>query len=312
MNYASEFSNVAPKTKFTKDDMEAPIILLDKALSYMKNVIIGCEGIIYYLPATGVLTWTGDIHIYFISAAGLTIGNDILAGSLTLTDGQIAYVDLSESNGANLTMTAASFSTGSASNFLAINRLVMGYRNSASDMYYPVYLDAKILLWDDVFLPLAVTKLGSTAPTWSPFFGNLSRYKFAINDFVEGDFEIPHDYCEGTDLKPHCHVVTSGAETGMEVRYSLECWMANMGSASITTSTPTSADLALPTAQGHHFYYSLGTISGAGLSIGALVSFLFKRIALTSGSNPVNNPFVVQVGVHYLKDRSGSKTESSK
>jgi len=169
-----------------------------------------------------------------------------------------------------------------------------------------------VSVYDDIYLSISVTKPGGTAPTWAPFHGNLKQYTFAIDDYVEGSFELKHDYKEGTDLNIHCHIVTNGAEASKEARYSFEYWMADMGEASVTTATLTSADKALTNADGHHEYIDIGDISGTGVAIGAMVGFLFKRVALADGTGPTADPFVLSVGCHYQIDTLGSRTETSK
>ena len=164
-------------------------------------------------------------------------------------------------------------------------------------------------VWDDLFLPISVTKLGVTAPTWTAFHGNIKQYTFAINDFVQGSFELLHGYKEGTDLEIHVHIVTNGADASKEVRYSFEYWIADMAEASTTAATLTSLDKALTNADGQHEFVDIGTISGTGFKIGAIICFLFKRVALTDGDNPSADPFVVSVGCHYEKDTVGSDTE---
>lgn len=173
-------------------------------------------------------------------------------------------------------------------------------------------IELQTSVYNDVFLPIAVTKPGGTAPSWTAFFGNLSQYTFAINDYVEGSFELPHDYKEGTDLDIHVHIVTQGAEAAVEVRYSFEYWIADMGEASVATTTITSDDYTLTNANGHHEYVDIGNIAGAGYRIGAVVCFLFKRVALVGGSDPSNDPFVVSIGSHYEVDTLGSRQETVK
>jgi len=167
-------------------------------------------------------------------------------------------------------------------------------------------------VWEDIFIPLSITKPGGTAPTWAAFHGNLKQYTFAINDYVEGSFEVPHSYKEGSDLNVHVHIVTNGAEASTEARYSFEYWIADMNEASTATATLTSADKALTNADGHHEYVDIGDITGTGFKIGAIICFLFKRVALVGGTNPAADPFVVSLGVHYEQDTVGSRTEVAK
>ena len=60
------------------------------------------------------------------------------AGSIVLSDNEFAYVDLNETNNAAVTVAKAAVTTGAASNFKTYNRLVLGYRNTLSDNFYPV------------------------------------------------------------------------------------------------------------------------------------------------------------------------------
>ena len=140
-NFHTAFSNTVPKTAFTKVAMGAPLIELDKAITKLKNVSLGGGGTITYVKATGVLTWSATINIYFTSDEGLTVVNTIAAGNVTLTDAQFAYVNLSETTGTALTVTVASFpSGGAASTMMTYNRLILVYRDTASDNLCPVYL----------------------------------------------------------------------------------------------------------------------------------------------------------------------------
>ena len=125
-------------TIFAASSMEAPLSDLDRAISYTKNVIVHCDGVINYSSASGQLTWSGTLRILFIRADGQLIQNTVAAGGVTLSDNQMAYVDLSETNDTAVTVYAASLTTAAASTTKAYNRLVLGYRNTASDAFYPV------------------------------------------------------------------------------------------------------------------------------------------------------------------------------
>ena len=118
--------------------MEAPLSDLDRAISYTKNVIVHCDGVINYSSASGQLTWSSTLRILFVRADGQLIQNTVAAGGVTLSDNQMAYVDLSETNDTAVTVYAASLTTAAASTTKAYNRLVLGYRNTASDAFYPV------------------------------------------------------------------------------------------------------------------------------------------------------------------------------
>ena len=125
-------------TIFAASSMEAPLSDLDRAISYTKNVIVHCDGVINYSSASGQLTWSSTLRILFVRADGQLIQNTVAAGGVTLSDNQMAYVDLSETNDAAVTVYTASLTTAAASTTKAYNRLVLGYRNTASDAFYPV------------------------------------------------------------------------------------------------------------------------------------------------------------------------------
>jgi hypothetical protein len=128
-------------TLFKASSMNPALASLDKAITKLKNISIGGGGTVTYVKATGVLSWSATINIRFTSDAGLTVLNTIAAGNVTLTDDQFAYVDLSETTGTALTVTAASFPAGgAASTFMAYNRLILAYRDTTSDNIYSVYL----------------------------------------------------------------------------------------------------------------------------------------------------------------------------
>lgn len=127
----------ASVTQFTAASMNPALEGLDRALTYQKGAFIGCDGTMSYDSGTGVLTWTSTIHIYFNRTDGQAIHNSVSSGNITLADGEFCYVDLSETNNATLTVAKASISTGSASNFIAYNRLLLGYRNTSDNNFYP-------------------------------------------------------------------------------------------------------------------------------------------------------------------------------
>ena len=128
---------------------------LDKGITYLKNVIVHCDGTISYVKATGVLTWSGVLRILFNKENGDAVQNTVNAGNITLADNEFAYVDLNETNDTVIAVGKAAVTTASASNFMAVNRLVLAYRNTTSDELYFVYLP--IIISTDSILDNSVT-----------------------------------------------------------------------------------------------------------------------------------------------------------
>ncbi|MCX7781168.1 MAG: hypothetical protein N2491_09705 [Negativicutes bacterium] len=137
-------------TIFAASSMEAPLSDLDRAISYIKNVIVHCDGVINYSSTSGQLTWNGPLRILFVRADGQLIQNIVAAGGVTLSDNQMAYVDLSEINDATVMVYAASLTTAAASTTKAYNRLVLAYRNAASAKLYPVGLRLPLSIVGDM------------------------------------------------------------------------------------------------------------------------------------------------------------------
>jgi hypothetical protein len=127
-------------TVYTAASMNPALSSLDAALTYLKNVIVHCDGAITWNSGTGVLAWGDVLRILFNRADGQAIQNIVSAGSITLADNEFAYVDLSETNNAVVSVAKAAVTTGAESNFKAVNRIVLAYRNTASDALFPVHL----------------------------------------------------------------------------------------------------------------------------------------------------------------------------
>ena len=58
----------AGTTSFTAAAMNPALASLDRAITYHKGALIGCDGTLSW--AAGTLTWSGTLHIYFTSAPG--------------------------------------------------------------------------------------------------------------------------------------------------------------------------------------------------------------------------------------------------
>lgn len=122
----------------TATNLNADSSNLDRAITYLKNVIVSGGGVISHVKSTGVLSWSGTIRIKFYTTAGTWVENTIAAGNVTLTDGQAAYVTLNETDATALTVSAGS------SGFLAYNVLVLAYRETTSDNVFPVHLHPQL------------------------------------------------------------------------------------------------------------------------------------------------------------------------
>lgn len=121
------------ETHFRASEMEPRVQSLDDVISYHKTPIVTCDGNIDWDSSTGVLTWDAPITIYFNTGDGNGVKNTIAAGTDTIPAGHMLNVTLNPATDTVLTTTTASITTGSASNYLAKELLVLAHRNSVND-----------------------------------------------------------------------------------------------------------------------------------------------------------------------------------
>ena len=176
-------------------------------------------------------------------------------------------------------------------------------------------------MFDDVNASISSGKVGaSNSPSWSSFIGNLYEYTFAVNDYIDlGAVELPHSYKEGSNFEIHVHSATNGLDvTDRGIKWEIEYAIQNDNySAGIGTAwsaaTVVSAETTIPanTPNRSGVYTSVATITGTGIKMGAHIKMRLRRIAST-GTAPTNNPFAIQVGIHYELDTLGSRTTTAK
>lgn len=161
----------------------------------------------------------------------------------------------------------------------------------------------------------SLTPAGAAAPDQINFIdANLQAYAFdggVLTERLYGSLEMQHDYKEGSDIEIHVHWTptdTTGGNVVWQIYYS---W-ANVGD---TYATPTLI-AASPTAAGTvawaNKYTSVGVISGAGKTINSQLSFQIFRDPANVGDTYTGDAALVQFGVHYQCDTTGSRTNMAK
>lgn len=174
-------------------------------------------------------------------------------------------------------------------------------------------------VYNDLYTGIAAAKIpAANYPDWTAFTANTSAYTFKVNDYADlTTIEVLHDYKEGTDLEVHLHLATNGLNnaTARKVKYTVYYTWAqpNTGSNVFSAESSLTAELDIPANQADKssFYLSLGTITGTNMKIGAQIKFRIKRVACT-GTEPISDPFLGMVGVHYQIDSIGSRSLSTK
>lgn len=177
-------------------------------------------------------------------------------------------------------------------------------------------------LWNDIsFLPLLVQRVGAANnPTLSPFIGNVQQLTFAVGDYVYVNFELTHEYKEGSNITLHTHWATNGTDvTDRFIKWEFEYTISN--GAFFTTpldevfpsTTIVSQESTIPanTPSLVHVITALGTIPASEIQIGAYVLGRFRRIA-SAGTAPTANPFGLNMGSHVEIDTHGSREIATK
>jgi hypothetical protein len=176
-------------------------------------------------------------------------------------------------------------------------------------------MNGPTITWDDIVVPISTAKVPvSNAPTWASFIGNLNAFAYDVNDYQEFNCEILHGYKEGSDLELHVHWASNGLEgTAAYVEWEIEYSIADRTEVFTSAIVVSSGDIEIPasTTDLTHFYSDVGTITGTGLKIGAVLVGRVRRIA-SVGTAPSASPFLLSVGIHYQKDTDGSRTETAK
>lgn len=137
------FTPWGTNTRFDPADLNVALMALDKAITYIKRPIIHCDGDISWDKSSGSLTWGGILRMLFTNDAGNLVQNVVAVGNIVLADNECAYVDLNETDGTTLTVGKIAISTNATSTIKSFNRILLGYRNSTSDEFYPVSLPFK-------------------------------------------------------------------------------------------------------------------------------------------------------------------------
>lgn len=185
-------------------------------------------------------------------------------------------------------------------------------------------------VWDDLRVPLTAGKLGLTnPPTWSQYRDNgaasIGVYAYAFSDQAVAaneeelwfQVQLPHNWKEGTDIKPHIHwgIKTAGAANEF-VKWGLEYTWANIdgtiGATTIITSNASSAATATTSGDttlviNKHYVTDIGTISGTGKTISSMLLCRVFRNSSHADDDLAQDAYGFEVDLHHEIDTLGSR-----
>lgn len=177
--------------------------------------------------------------------------------------------------------------------------------------------------WDEVrAVPGIMTFGGAADPSVTTYqpggAGPTHRvYVFATNDEVFIPMQIPHNYKQGTNLKPHIHWTPRNrgvAEGVATVAWALDYSVANQETGVFAPSSTLSLEDANIGVDHAHLLTPSKTIPGAGLKVSAIILCRIYRAAgdTWAGAGVANLPCFLEFDIHYLIDSLGSDIEVTK
>ncbi len=160
-----------------------------------------------------------------------------------------------------------------------------------------------------VQIPIANANLGKgSSKATEVIIGNYNAWAFGINDDSVFTAHLPHDRASGTDVTVQIDWYIDEAG-GDEIKWEIS-WSATPHNASEAIDAPAhtgssdTGDIVIPAIVKAFTKNSL-TIPGASLSTEDQLGITLKRIAITDGANPANEPAVVDIHIEYTKDKLG-------
>jgi hypothetical protein len=177
--------------------------------------------------------------------------------------------------------------------------------------------------WRDILGPLHIKSPGAADPTLAAYQGNISQYRFAVNNEMWFEFHVPHDYVPASDVFFHVHwshnlaTVTGGNVTfGWNVSYAkghnqavfpAEVNPTLVAAASTTQYQHLISEVQLSAASPGVAEIDSALIEPDGLF---LARFYLSANAITVSGGGVPNPFVHFVDIHYQSTCLGTKQKA--
>lgn len=171
-------------------------------------------------------------------------------------------------------------------------------------------------VYRDIIIPgNSLAPTGAAAPDLINFINaNLQVRGFdggATTERLFGSCEMQHDYKEGSNIEIHVHWSPTTADAGSVVWQLYYTWTNKHGTFAAPTLITFTPDAAGGTAWVHKFK-SGGAISGAGKTIGSIFVFQLFRDPGATGDTYSADAALLDVGIHYECDTTGSRERTSK
>ena len=304
---------------------------------YANATAIGPSGSVYVEQTEQIYTELipgGGATLQQITDNGATTTNTVTFGN-TRVNGEV-YIDYSDTvaldipklyfhNGSTTDASYLGF-TQTGNSFILVNNagyspLNVGAISAGLDRtdYTEIAANGTITLhgaatvWEDLRVPVNATKKGeSKPPTEGAFLTTFIIEWFSASAENELFFtvQLPHNYKEGTDLKPHVHWTPSNTDTGTVV------WLLDYSWANIDGTFPGSAQIPLSDVGsgtvGDHQLTASGTLTGTSKTISSMVVCRISRDGGAGTDDFTGTAGLLEIDFHYEIDSLGSNLELTK
>lgn len=131
--------------------------------------------------------------------------------------------------------------------------------------------------WTDVYPTAVSVGIGSAAPSFTAYDGNLEAREFvgiSTTKQIMVEFQFPHTRKDGSDIVPHLHLYVPDDATGGTIKFGCEYEWSNTfdtGAVSTTTVYGTISRAANAGISQNHIL-SFGTIAGEDMGLSSLIS----------------------------------------
>jgi hypothetical protein len=167
--------------------------------------------------------------------------------------------------------------------------------------------------WDDTMVPALSVKTGAAAPTLGAFgpSGSIQTYLFqpsSQNDQCWFGIQMPHDWQEGTNIRPHVHWAPTTTGSGA-VMWGLEYTFANINAVFPAPTTIYCTGSAAGVAWTHQITGFTDEISGSGKTLSCVMMCRLFRNATHGDDTYAANCAMIGFDCHYIKNSLGSTQE---
>ncbi len=175
--------------------------------------------------------------------------------------------------------------------------------------------------WEDLSVPLTGATVGATgsAPTLTKFkdngSGSTGVYAYVFADSVSNDavfsVQLPHNWKQGTNIKPHIHWAPGATVASENVVWELECNWANIDAAFGNTSVQT-ITASVGATGNKHLMSPFSDLSGAGMTLSSTLDCRVARLGADVADTYTAGAWLFSVDFHYEIDGFGSDSAASK